>query len=225
MNEFFTPKAALFDWDGTLVDTTQMVVDSHNHVRTVYGLPGITAEDIFGRASKSARESYPDIYGDDAPAALETLYKFVGENHLSYLRPLPDAEALLRVLFDKGIPIGIVSNKRHCTLAREIQEIGWSDMIAAYMGAGEAPEDKPSALPLQMVMKQIDPALTNTDVLYVGDTETDLICARNADVACALLLGPHAQPDVIARYSPRHVFKELNEFIQLLDGQAEKKAC
>lgn len=224
-NNFFTPKAVLFDWDGTLVDTTQMVVDSHNHVRTVYGLPAITAGDIFGRASKSARESYPEIYGADSPAALETLYKFVGDNHLSYLRPLPDAYELLSTLNGRGIPVGIVSNKSHVFLGREIQEIGWSGLIGAYIGAGEAAEDKPSALPLRIVMRQLDPALTSADILYVGDTETDLICARNADVACALLLGEYAPSDVVSRYSPRHVFHGLEELIQLLAGPAEKKAC
>ena len=67
-------KAVFFDWDGTLVDTCGMVLDAHNHVRKIHNLPLWEAEDIFGRVSRSARETYPKIYGDRAAEAQKQLY-------------------------------------------------------------------------------------------------------------------------------------------------------
>lgn len=92
-------KAVFFDWDGTLVDTCGMVLDAHNHVRKIHNLPLWEAEDIFGRVSRSARETYPKIYGDRAAEAQKQLYEFVDKHHLEYLEVLDGASAIDPWLF------------------------------------------------------------------------------------------------------------------------------
>lgn len=153
-------KAVFFDWDGTLVDTCGMVLDAHNHVRKIHNLPLWEAEDIFGRVSRSARETYPKIYGDRAAEAQKQLYEFVDKHHLEYLEVLDGASAILGSLAEKNIPVGVVSNKRHEVLLKEITQLGWDRYIKAAVGAGEAEEDKPSAQPFRLAMRRVDEALT-----------------------------------------------------------------
>jgi phosphoglycolate phosphatase len=219
------PKAIFFDWDGTLADTAQMVVDAHNHVRTLYNKPLISFNDIFGKITKSAREVFPEIYGEEhALKAEEELYKFTREKRFDYLKPLPGAVQLLEFLTHHNIPVGIVSNKRHEGLGQEIEGLNWSHMIAIHVGAGEAAEDKPSAAPLLLALERLGTGLNPSDIWYVGDTEADLLCAKNAGSPCIFVPHEHGKRELYDIYKPLHMFETLDEFTAMLAEHLKKRA-
>lgn len=218
------PKAVFFDWDGTLADTAQMVVDAHNHVRTMYEKPLIGFDEIFGQIAKSAREAFPAIYGEHALKAEEELYKFTREKRFDYLKLLPGAATLIDFLYDNGIPIGVVSNKRHEGLGQEIEGLGLMGKIEVFVGAGQASEDKPSAAPLLLALERQGKGLKPADILYVGDTEADLLCARNAGSPCIFVPHLHGKKELYALYKPLLMLETLDEFTALLAESLKKKA-
>lgn len=215
-------KAIIFDWDGTLVDTCGLILDAHNHVRTYMGQELWTMDDFMGRASQSAREYYPKIYGDRAEEAQKVLYEFVEEHHLTYLKTMPNAANLLSAC---PLPMGVVSNKRHGTLHTEIKAMNWEEFFVCVIGAGRAKKDKPSPDPLLMAIKEIDPDLKPSDILYVGDTETDLLCAQNAGCPVALVQSDKPRPDLIKKYNPDYAWDDLSPFLaEISTFQPEKTA-
>lgn len=202
-------KAIIFDWDGTLVDTHGLILDAHNHVREHYGQEVWTIEHFLGQASQSAREYYPLIYGDKAEEAQVMLYDYVEKHHLNYIKPMDQADLIFEML---GKPLGIVSNKRHSTLLLEVEAMGWTSKFETIIGAGIAEKDKPSPFSLLMGMEQIDKTLRPADILYVGDTETDLLTAQNAGCHVAFIQSDKPRPDLIEKYSPHYVYNDLSEF-------------
>lgn len=219
------PKAVFFDWDGTLADTAQMVVDAHNHVRRMYEKPEIGFDDIFGKVTQSAREAFPAIYGEHAIKAEEELYKFTREKRFDYLKLLPGAAALIDFLYGNGIPIGVVSNKRHEGLGQEIDGLGLSDKIDIYVGAGQASADKPSAAPLLLALERHGKGLKPADILYVGDTEADLLCAKNAGAPCIFVPHLYGKRELYALYKPLFMLDTLDEFTAMLAESLKKRAC
>ena len=195
-------KAIIFDWDGTLVDTCGLVLDAHNHVRAHYDLPLWTMEDFLGRASESAREYYPRVYGDKADEAQKLLYVYVEGHHLDNLAPMKNVVELFELINQSNIPMGIVSNKRHKTLNIEMDYMKWRDHFDVVLGAGEAKTDKPSAAPLLMALDMMSGDLTPADILYVGDTETDLLTAKNAGCDVVFVQSDAPRPDLIEQYNP-----------------------
>jgi phosphoglycolate phosphatase len=221
----YIPKAVFFDWDGTLADTAQMVLDAHNHVRALYNKPAIVMDDIFGRITKSAREAFPDIYGQEhALKAEEELYKFTRENRFNYLKPLPGAQTLLEFLHQADIPVGVVSNKRHEGLGQEIEALKWGNIIDIHVGAGQAVEDKPSAAPLLLALERLGGGLAPADIFYVGDTEADLLCAKNAGSPCIFVPHAHGKRELAAVYQPLYMFETLDELRSMLDEWVKKRA-
>lgn len=199
-------KAVIFDWDGTLVDTCQLVLDAHNHVRITYGEKPWTMDDFMGRASQSAREYYPKVYGDQAEEAQKLLYQYVEENHLKHLQKMMFSEEVLNSI---SLPMGIVSNKRHNTLHIEINHLGWGHYFQTSIGAGHAAKDKPDPAPLLMAINEIDNSLTPQDILYVGDTETDLMTAQRTGCDVAFIQSDKKRPDLINEYSPKYAWDDL----------------
>lgn len=202
-------KALIFDWDGTLVDSHDWVLAAHNHVRTAMNLALWTKNDIFGSASFSTRELYPRIYGNEAPQAIKMLTEYTDKNNYKSSTPYTPSEGLLSFLKSKNILMGVVSNKRHEPLNLAIGYLGWNNFFLSAVGAGRAERDKPDPAPLIMSMKEIDPALSVQDVLYVGDSETDLLTAKNAGCDVAFVQSEGPRPDLIEKYAPTYAFDSL----------------
>lgn len=220
-------KAIIFDWDGTIVDTCGLILDAHNHVRDYYGHALWTMEDFLGQASQSAREYYPTVYGDKAEEAQEVLYGYVEEHHLNYLKPMNKIDDLFNLITAKNIPMSVVSNKRHKTLNIEVDHTNMRHHFKVIIGAGVAPKDKPSADPLYMALGQMDGNLTPQDILYVGDTETDLLCAQNAGCDVVLVQSDKPRPDLIEKYKPAYSCDDIGGLIALIEmaETAKIKAC
>lgn len=214
------PKAVLFDWDGTLVDTIPGLRMAHNHVRRQMGFPDWTEEQFWENLKRSARELYPDVYGEKSAIALEILYDFVEKNHLDYLSELHNARALLELLSSLEIPCGVVSNKRHEYLIREINHLGWRDFFFDAMGAGIATRDKPAADPLFLMLDRTSRGLLPQEVWMVGDTETDLAAGAAAGCPTVLLTHDKDQGALIRQYSPSYVLRNCGELLALLKPQS-----
>lgn len=210
------PDAILFDWDGTLVDTLPGLLIAHNHVRGHFDLQPWTTEQFHKEMKFSSRELYPKIYGERVEEAFDVLRRFMHENILNYLVPIADSERLLQSIHKTGTPIGIVSNKRHEFLVREIEHLGWGQYISVQAGAGYAAQDKPSGEPIRKALSEIGIKPENTHVWYVGDTETDMLAARDSACAAVLLLHGAQRPELVETYSPAYVFNNLQEVLDCL---------
>jgi phosphoglycolate phosphatase len=206
-----------FDWDGTLVNSLGVIVKAHNHVRVAFGLEPWEMIDYFGTASQSARDLYPKIYGDKAPDALKMVYAYLEEHGKDQTEPLDGAVLLLEALKKKGITMGVVSNKSHPLLNAEIKHMKWDRYFSAIVGAGYAKADKPNPDPLLIAIKEAGLPEDVSNLLYVGDTETDLRVAMGAGCDSALLL--HGRTDMgalIDRFAPVYVTQNLPELHEAL---------
>ncbi len=173
------PKAVLFDWDNTLVDTMPLIVLSINQALTHFDMEPWTAEDVKKKTQLSARDSLPVLFGDRWQEALTIYRDFYHQNHLAQLKPFDEALSLLDLLAECGVKIGLVSNKVGDTLRNEVLHLGWEDRFGAMIGSGDADKDKPHADPALLALSQlgVSPA---QDVWFVGDATVDWDCAKNA---------------------------------------------
>ena len=212
------PDAILFDWDGTLVNTLPGLRLAHNHVRGLYGLEQWSEDQFMQNIKFSARELYPRIYGDKATEAMDKLYGFVMERHLDHLEILPGAEDLVMFLHGQGIPIGIVSNKRHQVLIRETDHLGWHEKFFCVLGAGMAARDKPWADPVLMALEKCTGPLTPEKVWFVGDSEADLQAAGEAGCPAILITHGRDRQDLIGRFGPMIVTDDCHGLLNILEN-------
>lgn len=171
------PDAIFFDWDGTLVDSLPALLTFYNHVFEKFGHPQIDIEQAKKTIRLSAREVFPKIFGDKADEAFAVYFDIVEKTHLTHLTAFVDSFPFLQHLSDMKIPLGVVSNKRHKFLLREINHLGWDKYLTSNIGAGEAAKDKPAPDPLIMAAEKMGLNPSQDEIWYVGDTETDMLAA------------------------------------------------
>jgi phosphoglycolate phosphatase len=185
------PKAIIFDWDNTLVDTWPIIHEALVNTFKDMGMEPWTMQQTQARVRKSMRDSFPEIFGPDWHKAGDLYQKNYRASHLKRLRPLPQSLEMLKKVKEMGLYSVVVSNKKGPNLRQEIEHIGWTNLFDNIVGADDAARDKPHADPVHLAFEKsgIAPA---PDVWFIGDSEIDLECAINTGCT-AILYGTLAQ--------------------------------
>jgi phosphoglycolate phosphatase len=201
------PKAILFDWDNTLVDSWDTIHEALHHCFTAMGREPWSLAEVKARTRLSLMEAFPPIFGEHWQEARDHYFDRFAAIHLDRIKPLPGAAAMLEALAALGLPLGVVSNKTGATLRREAAHFGWSGRFASLVGAGDASADKPAAAPILLALEAVRVA-AGDQVWYVGDTATDMQCAANAGCRGVLLHTDAAGDADFARFVPAFCFRD-----------------
>lgn len=185
-----TPRAVIFDWDNTLVDTWPIIHEALHHTFAAMGHVPWTLEEVMLRVGKSARDAFPPLFGGEWEKAVALYQGHYRDIHLSHLKALPGAEEVLLRLRARGVAMALVSNKKGDTLRLEAAHLGWAHYFGAMVGSGDAAQDKPDATPALLALGQLGVA-AEPEVWFVGDTEVDLACAQ-ASGCTPILYGAQA---------------------------------
>lgn len=201
------PRAVLFDWDNTLVDTWDCIHAALVATFVAMGREPWSMADTKARVKQSLRDSFPKLFGDRWQEARDIYYQHFLATHLDYLRAKDGAAALLDVLAGRGVYLGVVSNKTGKYLRKEAEALGWSSRFERMIGATDAEADKPALAPVRLALEPlgIEPGGPGLDdIWFVGDADIDLECAHAAGCV-PILIGPEDTP-TDARFPPRHRF-------------------
>lgn len=184
-----TPKAVLFDWDNTLVDTYHTIWVAMNKTLSHFGFPPLSLEDVYNDPGHSIRDFFPKFFGEqhkEACLIFNEAYKVATKNNL---RTFAYVQHLLEMLHEQGIYIAAVSNKEGYHLRSEAKLLKIETFFQKMVGSQDTHADKPSPVPLldALAPSQIEPGL---HVWFVGDSEVDVLCAQNAGCTPVLIHRP-----------------------------------
>ncbi len=181
------PRALIFDWDLTLADNWPAVHEAINVVRAAWGLNTWEYEESKQCCNLPLRQSFPLWFGDDWKKAREVFYERYAHIHLGMLGAIPGAEELLRWLQTQNIPAFIVSNKQGSVLRKEVEHLRWTPYFKAIVGSSDASRDKPEREPVDLALSKAGMKADDLAIWFVGDMDSDMLCARNAGCTPVLL--------------------------------------
>ena len=194
------PRALLFDWDNTLVDSWETIHAALVVTFEAMGHEPWTMAETKLRVARSLRDSFPVLFGERWEEARQLYLDTFTAIHLQRLKPIEGAEALIAELTAAGFYLGVVSNKTGAVLRREAEHLGWMPRFKRLVGAGDAPVDKPMAAPLLLALE--GSGISCAETWYVGDTALDLECAKNAGCFGVLLGARALEEETFARFPP-----------------------
>ena len=174
----------LFDLDGTLLDTLEDLLDATNHALALYGFPPRTLPELRRFVGNGAANQIRLSLGEGNEAMTDRVlaaYKPYYTAHCRIkTRPYDGIPEALARLGEK-YPIAIVSNKPDAAVKALC-----ADFFPGIYALGEAPDCPRKPAP-DMLYKAMAAIGTETCV-YVGDSEVDVLTAKNANVPCLSVL-------------------------------------
>jgi phosphoglycolate phosphatase len=213
---FARPRAILFDWDNTLVDSWATIHEALNICMAAMEKPLWALAETKERVRLSLRESFPVHFGERWEEARQIYLDSFKAIHLERLAALPGCGELLHGLAAEGFFLGVVSNKTGALLRREAEQIGWSAYFGNIVGAGDAAADKPDAAPVRLALASsgIEPGEA---VWFVGDTGVDMECAGNSRCV-PVLLGGEPRSEELVKCPPRLAFSDPAAMFRFIQG-------
>jgi phosphatidylglycerol---prolipoprotein diacylglyceryl transferase len=207
----------LFDLDGTLLDTELLIIETFKAVLKKFKPElVVTREMELSFLGPTLTESFGKLLPEDQvqPAfdAYRTLNK---ELHPKYVKAMPGAKALLEDLKAKGYTLGIVSSKKKDAVELGLSLTSLSSYFSVIIGYDEVKKFKPDPEGLLNACKALN--VYHDDVIYVGDTDTDMLAADKAGMySVAYLTHPERQEALLAT-KPNAVIEHLSELTPLLE--------
>ncbi len=208
-------KAVLFDLDGTLVDSLPTIAEAMAEAARLHGLDA-TAEQIIPFIGAPMNILVEEIYGVSEEVANAVNEDYVRLYHADYIQRTPPhdgAGALLEALRAAGVRLAVVTNKRDegAHLMTGIQ--GWNRHFEVIHGRESgAPKPLPEAAHAALRKLGVAPS----DAAFVGDTEFDMICARDAGVAVIIGLVGSRDAEHLRADGATHIVHSLTEVAPLL---------
>ena len=177
---------AIFDLDGTLLDTLGDLHASVNFALREFGFPERTIDEvrrfIGNGVVKLMERSTPDSVDAETQKACLDLFRAHYLEHMSdTTAPYANVIDLLIKLREKGLKIAVVSNKLH-TAVEELCDSYFTGLIDKAVGVSVEAERKPSPINVIRTAELFNAELH--ECIYIGDSEVDVQTAHNADVKC-----------------------------------------
>ena len=172
-------RLAIFDLDGTLVDSVEDLAASVNHALGLLGLPRRTLDEIRGFVGEGARvllERAVAPRADLVEPALAAWWRHYEDHCLDRTRPYPGIDALLA---SAHRTLAVHTNKPGALARRILDGLGLGSRFALVVGGDEAPR-KPDPAGVRLIQARLGAAPEAT--VFVGDSLVDLAAARAAGV-------------------------------------------
>jgi phosphoglycolate phosphatase len=168
-----SPKAVIFDFDNTLVDTL-----SHIKEAKIATLKAFKANiiDKTLESSGSSKNFYQQFDESNVAAVKEFFYQSYKSSTGNGIKILQDAEVILQLLKNNNIPQLIISNKTERILLEEVNMLGWEKYFIKIVGSNGILNDKPSRDPVDKAFKDM-PRVSYSNVWFIGDSNVDVECA------------------------------------------------
>lgn len=211
------PTLIIFDWDGTLMDSTGRIVDCMQRAAADLQLPPLSSEAAQG------------IIGLGLPQAIRTLFPGLGEADVARMRDayaqhfiaaeaepnclFPGIERMLDQLANDNVLLAVATGKSRKGLERVWGNTGYARWFCASRCADET-ESKPHPAMVHELLQEL--AVPAEESVVVGDTSFDLEMARRGDVrGIGVTWGAHA-PDRLLSQSPHALVDHVHELMSLL---------
>lgn len=170
-----TIEGVLFDADGTLIDTYDIILRSMRHVVCDMHGQQRTDEELMAGVGTPLPAQMRGFAGGDEALAAELTRRYREHNdalHADGIAAFPDTRRALERLRDAGLAMGVVTSKRHGMAAHGLELAGIADFFPVLIGCDDWPESKPDPGSVLHGCERL--GLAPSACLYVGDSPYDI---------------------------------------------------
>jgi HAD superfamily hydrolase (TIGR01549 family) len=171
-------RAAVFDFDMTLVDSSFAVTECMNLFAAAKGFRKVTREEILSLMGLPIEDELRILWGSFEPDWIDYYRSAFGDRELDMIREFPGARDTLSSLREAGIKVGVATNRGRAK--RALSRCGLSNLLDVVIGLEDVKNAKPHPEPVLTAIERIGE--TPGVAVYVGDAEIDMKTAVAARV-------------------------------------------
>ena len=214
-------EAIIFDLDGTLLNTLDDLADANNQALTEMGFPTHPVESYKYHIGNGVRllleRTLPEGHRDDATVEkgvemMKAAYNKCWDNKT---RPYEGIAEMLDELTRRGVRMAILSNKPHAYTSVIVDKLLANWDFEEVWGVSDAVAPKPDPAGINSLVEKMGVATEN--LLYLGDTATDMETATGADIFAVGVLWGFRQADELTQSGANVLLSKPSELLDVMD--------
>jgi HAD superfamily hydrolase (TIGR01509 family) len=217
----------IFDMDGTLTHTNELIFASFNHVlKKVHGTT-LSPREIISLFGPPEEGALAKVFGQEmVEPVMQELLAYYAANHHTLAHLHEGMEELLQFLKRHGLRLAVFTGKGRHTTAITLDAFHLTSFFDFVVTGNDVERHKPDAEGIQKILTRF--ALEPKQALMVGDSMADLRAARSAGVPMAAVLWDSYDYERITQAHPDYLFHSVAEMEQWfrhhMNGKSESDA-
>lgn len=206
--------AAIFDLDGTLIDSYPGILESLNFALTSLGRNAVDLASVKKMVGKGLENLILQAIGPEKLDEGKSLFRaHYDQAHITGTFLLPEVVKTLSALQEKGVKMSVASNKPSDYTRKILRHLELEMFFSHSFGPEQVQKTKPDPAMLWELMDQMK--VEPRHVLYVGDMLMDIQTARNAGVDVAVIPSGGNSREELATGSPDYLLDGISDVVRL----------
>lgn len=207
----------LFDFDGTLLDTNELIIQSFEQVLNGRYPGQYTREDILPFMGPTLKESFDTVDAAMADVLVQEYRTWNLANHDRLVKEFDGVSETLHQLKDSGMKMAIVSTKRNNMVMKGLHLMGLGDFFDTVIGLDDVQKPKPDPEPLLLALERL--GSKPEEALMIGDNSHDILGGKNACVRTAGVAWSLKGEAFMRALEPDYVLQHISDLLTITSGE------
>jgi pyrophosphatase PpaX len=207
----------LFDLDGTLINTNELIISSFMHTLEHYYPNQYKREDVLKFIGPSLHDTFVEMDKNRVQEMIETYRAHNHENHDLLVKEYEGVFDTIKLLHEKGYKLGIVTTKVRSTVTMGLKLTGLDQFFDVIVTLDDVKNAKPDPEPIQLALSQLD-SLANESIM-VGDNYHDILAGKNAGTFTAGVAWTIKGKEYLASFEPDHMLDHMNDLFKIIGAE------
>jgi pyrophosphatase PpaX len=204
----------LFDLDGTLIDTNELIISTYLHTLEKYYPGTYQREDVLPFMGPTLHDSFSSIDPDRVEEMILEYRAYNLANHDELVTEFAGVKETVQTLMAKGYKLGIVTTKLHDTVLKGLRLMELEAYFEVIVALDHVEKAKPDPEPIFKALEQLE--ATPAEAIMVGDNYHDILAGKNAGTKTAGVAWSIKGRDYLAKFEPDYMLENMTDLLTIL---------
>lgn len=205
----------LFDLDGTLIDTNELIISSFLHTLGEYYPDRYNREDVLPFLGPTLTETFESIAPDKVEEMIRVYREFNLGNHDLLVKEFDGVFETIRSLKEAGIKIGIVTTKVLMVVEKGLKLTKLDQFFDVIVALDHVKKPKPDPEPILKALELL--GSKPEEAIMVGDNSHDILGGKNAGTKTAGVAWSAKGKDFLLQFNPDYMLENMADLLEILE--------
>ena len=209
-------KALLFDFDGTLLDTNELIVQTFMHIFDEKFPGQFSTQDCLKFIGPSLKQTFDELTPGETEEMIKKYKEWNTAHHDELVKGYDAVVETLEQLRKEGIKLAIVSTKSREGLAHGIKVLGAEHLFEVIISMDEVTHVKPHPEPVLLALEKL--GVSKEEAIMIGDNSHDIEGGQNAGVRTAGVAWSAKGESYLQQFHPDYMLHHMSDLLEIVKG-------
>ncbi|WP_335871603.1 pyrophosphatase PpaX [Bacillus sp. 2205SS5-2] len=204
----------LFDLDGTLIDTNELIISSFLHTLNYYFPNDYQREDVLTFIGPPLEESFEKVAPDQVEEMVKRYRAYNLEHHDKLVKEFSGVKETVVALHELGYKLAIVSTKIRSVVIKGLELMNLRPYFDVIIALDDVTNAKPDPEPLYKALEAL--GSLPEEACMIGDNHHDILAGKNANTTSIGVAWSAKGRGYLEDYHPDYILEEMPDLLDLL---------